>query len=47
MLFINISICPMAKAPFSVKAKFVDDLQGTLDSLPTGVIVMMLDDFNV
>ena len=37
---------PTAKAPSGVKAKFVDDLQGTLDSLPSGDIVMVLGDFN-
>ena len=33
---------PTAKNPPDVKAKVVDDLQGTLDSLP----VMVLGDFN-
>lgn len=37
---------PTAKAPPDVKTKFVDNLQGTLDSLPTGDIVMVLGDFN-
>ena len=37
---------PTARAPPDVKAKFVDNLQGTLDSLPTGDFVMVLGDFN-
>ena len=37
---------PTAKAPPDVKTKFVDDFQGTMDSLPTGDIVMVLSDFN-
>ena len=37
---------PTAKAPPSVKSKFVDDLQGTLNLLPLGDIVMVLGDFN-
>ena len=37
---------PMAKAPPGGKARFVDDLQCTLDSLPAGDIVLVLGDFN-
>ena len=37
---------PMAKAPPAVKAKFVDDLQETLDSVPTGDTVIVLGSFN-
>ena len=33
---------PTAKAPPSVKAKFVDNLQGTLDSLPSDDVVIVL-----
>ena len=36
----------MAKAPPGGKARFVDDLQCTLDSLPAGDIVLVLGDFN-
>ena len=37
---------PTAKAPPGVKAKFVDNLQCTLDALPVGDIVTVLGDFN-
>ena len=37
---------PTAKAPLGIRAKFVDNLQGALDSLPSDNIVIVLGDFN-
>ena len=37
---------PTAKATPSVKVKFTDDFQRTLDTLPAGDVVMVLGDFN-
>jgi len=38
---------PTAKAPLNVKAKFIGDLQHTLDTLrPAGDVVVILCDFN-
>ena len=37
---------PTAKATPSVKAKFTDDFQRNLDTLPTEDAVMVLGDFN-
>ena len=37
---------PMAKAPPSIKLKFYDDLQDTIDRIPHSDILVMLDDFN-
>ena len=44
LIYISV-YAPMANAPPSVKARFVD-LQSTLDSLPAGDIVVVLGDFN-
>ena len=37
---------PTAKASLGVKARFIDDLQSTLGSLPAGDTVLVLGDFN-
>ena len=37
---------PTAKAPPGIRAKFVDDFQGALNSLPSDDIVIVLGDFN-
>ena len=37
---------PTAKVPPGIRAKFVDDLQGALGSLPSDDIVIVLGDFN-
>ena len=36
---------PTTKATPSVKAKFTDDFQRTLDTFPAGDVVMVLGDF--
>jgi len=38
---------PTAKASPSVKAKFTDDVQHVLDTLPAGDVVVVLGDFDV
>ena len=42
----SVCICPIAKAPLGVKAKFFNDLQDTLDHVPAGDILVVLVDFN-
>ena len=37
---------PIAKAPPSIKIKFYDDLQDTIEKIPYNYVLFMLGDFN-
>ena len=42
----SVCLAPTAKAPPSIKLKFYDDLQDTIDRIPHNDILVMLGDFN-
>ena len=41
------AFAPTAKAPPSIKIKFYDNLQDTIEKIPHNDILVMLGDFNV